>query len=94
MNQTYTEIIGTTINTSGEFKDFFSKKVFPDNVKLIYRKPNAEIVSVDIHANELNIYNTSVLLDMSGEWFFRWECSGLYASADEFNVIVYKSSIG
>lgn len=92
MNQTHTEIIGTNINTTAEFKDFGGKKVIPNIVKLNYKKPDASIVSLDISPVN-NIFSANVPLDLPGEWFFRWECFGTHASAEEFKVVVIDTKV-
>lgn len=92
MNQTHTEILGTTINTTAEFKDFDGKKVIPNIVKLSYKTPTGTINIFDV-VPVGNVFSSNVPLTEPGEWFFRWECSGTYASAEEFRVLVMDTKV-
>lgn len=88
----HTRIIGSMFSTTAEFKDFNKVKIYPSIVNLEYKKPTGDIVVVPITPVN-NEYNHKLLLDTSGDWLFRWECQGNYASAEEFLVFVYDTSV-
>lgn len=93
LSTTLSRVVGTTLQTNAQFKDFSNHVVVPSSVELKYKKPNATIVTSVPVTSITNTYSTTVLLDEVGVWSFRWECSGSYASAEEFQVNVEKSIV-
>lgn len=83
-----TKIIGTEILSKSVFKDKHNEIFIPTVVNFIYMKPNLLVVTESFTANTTNEFTKTLLLDMAGEWKFRWECTGANASADEFTVFV------
>ena len=86
------KIIGTTFRSTAVFKDFDGTPVMPGSVVFKYKKPGESTVSVPV-TSATTTYQTDVYLDVVGEWKFRWECSGSYAAAEEFSVVVNKSDL-
>lgn len=87
-----TKLVGQTLQTSSSFEDFHSNKITPPVVKLKYKNPNASITET-IDPDENGKYSRTLLLDVAGDWVFRWECNGTYANAKEFIVTVEPSLI-
>lgn len=85
--QQTTKMIGTTLYTEAEFKDFNKVNIVPPHVKFIYKEPNTLAVTNTI-AHIGGKFKSSIFLDVAGVWVFRWECDGEFASADEFEVFV------
>ncbi len=83
-----TKIIGTELLTKAIFKDKHNEVFVPTVVNLIYIKPNLLVVTESFTGNISNEFSKTLLLDMAGNWKFRWECTGANASADEFVVLV------
>ena len=83
-----TKIIGTEILTKAVFKDKHNAVFIPTVVNLIYIKPNLLVVTESFTNNVSNEFSKTLLLDIAGDWKFRWECTGTNASADEFVVLV------
>lgn len=95
------KMVGSMLNTEVKFKDTTDSYVAPSGVNLSYRKPDGTVVTTaNVSANTASIsgsnvttYSSSVLLDSSGTWFFRWSCTGNYAAAKEFEIDVSPSSV-
>lgn len=87
--------LGTNFTTTAEFFDSHKVKIEPDSVTLKYKTPSGDIVEEIILLLDPAdyTYSTSVLLDEPGNWKFRWECTGEYAVADEFQVTVMNTTI-
>lgn len=87
LTQQTTKMIGTTMYTEAEFKDFNKVKIVPPSVRFIYKEPNAQAVTNTVTPIG-GKFNSSIFLSVAGVWVFRWECDGEFASADEFEVFV------
>lgn len=81
------KLIGTRLNTNSEFRDSNNVKVIPSTVNFKYKTPSGELINTTVSPIN-NIFSANILLDIVGDWYFRWECSGDYASADEFTIHV------
>lgn len=81
------KIVGNTVSMETEFYNASGVKIIPDSVSLYYKTPAGTIVEVAIVEVD-GKYAHSVLLDLPGIWYFRWECTGANASADEFQLTV------
>ena len=86
------KLIGTTVTTTAEFRDSHKVKIFPIGVTLKYKTPIGTIISMNIPPIS-GIYSSNILLDVPGLWNFRWECSGEYATAQEFPINVVDTSV-
>jgi hypothetical protein len=86
------KLVGNTLSMTTKFYDADNNEIVPDSVTLKYKKPNSTVNSIAISRVD-NKYSSSVFLDLSGMWYFRWESSGNYASAEEFSVNVHASSL-
>ena len=84
------KLVGNTISMTTKFYDENNIEVIPDSVTLKYKKPDSTLTSISI-SRVNNKYTSSVLLDSAGMWYFRWESTGNYASAEEFSVNVHAS---
>lgn len=84
------KLVGNTISMTTKFYDGNNIEVIPDSVTLKYKKPDSSITTVSITRID-NKYSSNVLLDVAGMWYFRWESTGNYASAEEFSVNVHSS---
>lgn len=91
-NTILSRIVGSTIQTTSQFKDFDGHVITPTSVKLKYKKPNSPVSEIVV-TSATTSFATTVMLDVEGEWYFRWECTGDYASAEEFKINVEKSSV-
>jgi hypothetical protein len=86
------KLVGNSITMTTTFYDTAGVKIQPDLVRLKYKKPNGELVSVTVsYLNQK--YEQTVTLDIAGTWNFRWEGTGNYASAEEFQVAVKDSIV-
>lgn len=85
------KLVGNTIVMTTKFYDENHTEIVPDTVTFKYMLPDGTSTVIPI-SRVNNKYSTSVLLSTSGIWKFRWECSGTYASADEFTVNVRESA--
>lgn len=93
-NLTTTKLIGTSLESVAEFRDSSRNKVVPVEANLRYKTPDGiittAVATLDIPTSS---YKATVLLDQAGIWHFRWECSGTYAAAKEFEVQVLPSKV-
>jgi len=81
-----TKLIGTSIHTEAEFRNFDKVLFVPTIVTFKYKPPGLPVISTVI-SGVGTLFSTSVLLDKVGIWTFRWECDGIYSSAEEFDVM-------
>ena len=96
MNNTLSKIklIGSSLVTVAEFRDINKVKIVPSGVSLKYKKPSGIVSTVTSTFDAaLSTYTGTILLDEAGLWNVRWECTGTYASAEEFEVQVLPSKI-
>lgn len=91
-NQQTTKLIGTTLKSLATFTSTSNVKIIPDSVTLRYRKPSGELLVGQVEVSGFE-HSSQIYLDAVGEWFFRWECSGSYASADEFSISVQDTKV-
>jgi hypothetical protein len=89
---TQVKLIGTSLVTSAEFKDANGVVIAPSTVTLKYKKPSGTITTTAITPVS-GAYESTILLNEAGVWYVRWECSGSYASAEEFEVNVIASKV-
>lgn len=89
---TQVKLIGTSLITSADFKDAEGVSIVPSTVTLKYKPPSGTVVTAVITPVS-GKYSSTVLLNAVGTWYIRWECSGSYASAEEFEVNVTASKV-
>ena len=89
---TQVKLIGTSLVTSAEFKDANGVVIVPSTVTLKYKKPSGTITTTVITPVS-GAYESTILLNEAGTWYVRWECTGSYASAEEFEVNVIASKV-
>jgi hypothetical protein len=92
-NSQSTKNLGTRIRTQANFKDLEGKKISPSTVNLKYKTPSGEINSFTVVSDSNGVYGYELTLDISGKWYFRWECMGNYASSDEFEISVTDTKV-
>lgn len=86
------KLVGNTITMTTKFYDSANTEVIPDSVTLKYKKPDGTVTTQGV-LRVSDKYSSSVLLNVAGIWYFRWESSGNYASAEEFSVNVRPSAL-
>jgi hypothetical protein len=93
-NLTSTKLIGSSLVSVAEFRDSARTKVVPSGVSLKYKPPGGTttVATATLDA-PTSSYKATVLLDQAGIWNFRWECTGSYASAEEFEIQVLPSKV-
>lgn len=87
------KLIGTTLISSAEFKDASGAKMYPPSVNIKYKKPDGLITTEHVTADSNNKYSVTVMLNVPGEWFFRWETTSGYTTAEEFIVSVLDTKV-
>lgn len=87
-----TRTVGTVLTSSAVFKDKNKVIVIPYVVRFVTKDPAGLITSVQVSPTGTK-YERLVTLSLSGLWTFRWDCSGDYATADEFSVFVTESTV-
>jgi hypothetical protein len=92
-NLSIIKLVGTNITSIAEFRDSAKAKVTPTNVLLKYKNPLGVLGTATVTQNLDLTFTGIVLLDVAGDWNFRWECSGSYATAEEFSIQVLPSNI-
>ena len=92
MRTRITKLIGQTLQTTTTFEDFHAHKITPPVVTLKYKNSTGTVTET-ITPDSDGKYSKALLLDVSGDWVFRWECNGSYANAKEFIVTVEPSLI-
>lgn len=86
--------IGTEFTSFAEFIDITKTKIEASGVALKYKNPIGFVGSAPITFDSIKLaYKGIVLLDIPGEWNFRWECTGANATAEEFTVQVLPSKV-
>lgn len=90
--KTITKVIGTTAETTAMFRDSHGVSVDPEIVELTYKRPSGIVSTLGTVKTGIK-HAGKILLDESGEWYFRWSCDGEYASAIEFKVNVEESKV-
>lgn len=91
--QKTSKMVGTTMYSSAEFKNFNNVKIIPNTVTFTYKQPTSPAIS-SVISPVAGEYSSVVFLNVAGDWVFRWECDGEFASADEFEIFVCESNIG
>jgi len=87
------KMVGNNLTTTSEFKDINGVIVTPANVALKYKDPAGTVISAEITQLSNLKYTSTVYLNIPGDWTFRWECMGTYATAEEFVIQVLPSKV-
>ena len=87
------KLVGNNLTTISEFKDVNGVTVTPSNVALKYKNPAGTVLTAEITQLTNLKYTSTIYLDLAGDWTFRWECMGDYATAEEFIIQVLPSKI-
>lgn len=87
------KLVGNNLTSISEFKDVSGATVTPTEVAFKYKDP-AGLVSVAEITQLPNLkYTSTVYLNIPGDWIFRWECTGNYATSEEFTIQVLPSRL-
>ena len=87
------KLVGNNVTTISEFKDVNGVTVTPTNVALKYKNPAGTVMIGEITQLPNLKYTSTIYLDVAGDWIFRWECTGNYATSEEFTIKVLPSQI-
>jgi hypothetical protein len=87
------KLVGNNVTTISEFKDVNGVTVTPSNVALKYKDPTGVVTTASITQLSNLKYTSTVYLNVAGDWVFRWECTGNYATSEEFIIQVLPSQI-
>ena len=87
------KLVGNNVTTISEFKDVNGVTVTPTNVALKYKDPSGTVIVAEITQLSNLKYTSTVYLNLAGDWTFRWECTGNYATSEEFIIQVLPSKI-
>lgn len=78
---------GTVLTSEAHFRNLSKTIVTPYTVRFISLDP-AGVATVRQITPTGTLYSAITTLDQEGLWSFRWDCSGDYATADEFEIFV------
>lgn len=92
-NLTTIKMVGNNVTSISEFKDVNGTIVTPTNVALKYKDPSGLVTTGSITQLSNLKYTSTVYLNIPGDWIFRWECTGNYATSEEFMIRVLPSQI-
>ena len=84
--------VGHELTTSAVFYDTSSVKIVPTTVTFKMKTPAGVTNSYTV-SSTTTTFSTKIFLNEAGTWKFRWEASGTYAAADEFEVNVKQSTV-
>ena len=87
------KLVGNNVTTISEFKDVQGVTVTPTNVALKYKDPSGTVTTAEITQLPNLKYTAVIYLNVAGDWIFRWECTGNYATSEEFTIRVLPSQL-
>ena len=86
------KLVGNNITSVAEFKDINNAIIVPTTVVFKYKDPTGSVTVAAVTQSGTK-YTSTVYLDRAGDWTFRWECMGTYATAEEFVIQVLPSKV-
>ena len=85
-------IVGDESRLSAIIYDIVGVPVDPSALNLAIRTPSGVISNNSPVRDAVGNYHFDLMLNESGSYFYRWESTGTYPSADESGVFVYPKS--